>query len=158
MADDVRGRFLNRLFRRFRFSAERRANLFGPSWYDPDNFLGSRDAPSFLARPHLYHHTDFLLEFYAVLARTHGRAGHNKGQYKHGVAVFWDLWIYSRLVPAAAVAFETRRDFSWFAPAGWIRAGFARGRNRGTCIYNQIPRHGDWSHTALDGWNALAGV
>ena len=81
MADDARGRFLNRLFRKLRFSAERRANLFSPSWCGPDHFPGSRFAPPFPACPHLHHHTDFLLELYAVLARAHGRAGHNKEQH-----------------------------------------------------------------------------
>src|ERR1035441_4653799 len=129
MADDARGRFLNRLFRWLRFSAERRANLFTAVCGGPDHRRGSRCAPPFPVRPHLHHHTDFLLELYAVLAWAHGRAGHNKGQYVHGAAVFRDLRICSRPVPVAAVALETRSDFAWFAPAGWIRAGFDRGWN-----------------------------
>src|ERR1017187_2833336 len=158
MADDARGRFLNRLFRQLRFSAEWGANLFSPSWCGPDYFLGSRCAPPFAARPRLHHHTNFLLELFSLFAWAHSRAGHNKGQYKHGSALFRDLRICSRLVPVAAVALEIRSDFPWFAPAGWVRVGFGRGWNRGTFVRNQIPQYGDWPHSALDGWNALAGV
>ena len=121
MADDARGRFLNRLFRRLRFFAEWQRNLFTAVCDGPDHRRGSRCAAPFPLRPHLHHHTDFLLELYAVLARTHGRAGHNQGQYKHSAVVFRDLRICSRTVPVAAVALETRSDFARLAPAG----GFA---------------------------------
>jgi len=158
MADGARGRFLNRLFRRLRFSAEWQSDLFTAVYAGPDHWRGSRGAPPFAASSRLHHHTDFLLELFPLFAWAHGRAGHNKRQYKHGVDVFRDLRICSRIVPAAVVALETRSDFPWLAPAGWIRVGFGRGWNRGTRVCYQIPRYGGWSHSALDGWNPLAGV